>query len=193
MLWAWWTVRNNHMGCLFIRYVSSMRLRPLWMRASCSVVEESVWREGGTVGDFPLENFFGFFADMAMACENCANFSRPLWRFRTRWDVQTALGGGDRETNGHHNRETGETETGDKKRERKNRALSEEPAAIMEGGFTFIALPLGLMFFSSGFFINVLQVSFCIERKHPRCHLLPSRLTYTRLLFASLVSGEHCP
>ncbi|KAH9566178.1 hypothetical protein CY35_04G116700 [Sphagnum magellanicum] len=28
----------------------------------------------------------------------------------------------------------------------------------MEGGFTFIALPLGLMFFSSGFFINVLQL-----------------------------------
>jgi lysophosphatidic acid acyltransferase/lysophosphatidylinositol acyltransferase len=36
--------------------------------------------------------------------------------------------------------------------------LTEELAAKMEGGFTFIALPLGLMFFSSGFFINVLQL-----------------------------------
>ncbi len=38
------------MGWLFIRYVSSMRPRPLWMRASCTVVEESVWREVGNSG-----------------------------------------------------------------------------------------------------------------------------------------------
>ncbi len=39
---------------------------------------ECLERGGEQWWDLPFENFFGFFADMAMACENCANFSRPL-------------------------------------------------------------------------------------------------------------------
>jgi hypothetical protein len=35
----------------------------------------------------------------------------------------------------------------------------------MEGGFTFIALPLGLMFFLSGFIINVFQVRHSYTQK----------------------------
>ncbi len=39
-----------------------------------------------------------------------------------------------------------------------NTAWTEPKATRMEGGFTFVALPLGLMFFLSGFIINVFQV-----------------------------------
>ncbi len=56
-------------------------------------------------------------------------------------------------------------------------AWTEPKATRMEGGFTFIALPLGLMFFLSGFIINVFQVRHSyIQKPFPSflAHFSPS-------------------
>ncbi len=93
------------------------------MRDSCTVVEESVWRESRELwGIFLLRISLVFLRISRWRAKTARIFSRPLSRFRTRWDVQTALGVRDRETNRHHNRETGETET-DYKAEREKTEL----------------------------------------------------------------------
>ncbi len=66
-------------------------------------------------------------------------------------------------------------------------AWTEPKATRMEGGFTFIALPLGLMFFLSGLIINVFQVRHSYTQK-------PFPSWHTSLLLSVspvLFSGEH--